>query len=898
MQTETDYAALDDLMPSESNRYVRQLQLNMRGSHPGRTLEDAIEDLVDLGIDRPLLDEAAELIRRKAEDIQRAQVPRAVIAGTIESWYFGPQRSDANWPRLVSLLSGDGWSDDQLKALDDASTKIVAQLPNPVGPSRRRAHGLVLGYVQSGKTTNFTAVIAKAADAGYKLIIVLSGMHDALRNQTQDRLNDQLWALSTDRWHRLTNESDFRPDANVDALLRGSGQWVIAVVKKNGARLRALRTWLNGARTELRDTCPILVIDDEADQASVNTAKPDRQPQTINRLIRAIVNESPRGAYVGYTATPFANVLIDPSDASDLYPKDFIVDLDRPREYIGAEALFGREPLEHDDETVDDGHDVIRAIPDDEIGQLRPTGAASRHQFSAVITDSLDDALRYFLLSSAARRARGTGNPHHTALIHTSQHVSVHMQTAEAVEDHIRGLAARLQADDAVLYREMEEHWDRETARVPASDFDLEPVPWAQVVEKLAEVATDTNVIMDNSVSLERLAFRRNEPRTIIAVGGNTLSRGLTLEGLAVSYFVRSSSAYDTLLQMGRWFGYRNGYADLTRIWLTDEMRDWFRHLATVEQEIRYDIARYEIEGETPATLGVRIRTHPKMAVTAAAKMQTARSAQVSYSGRRLQTIQFRHRDLPWLEENRRAACELVSSVGGGADTTGRPGVTLIRSVDSAAVLDFLQHYRFHENSFELNGDAIRRYILGRRSDGELESFTVALMGKAPEDAKLGVLDFGTGPVGCISRSRLNNTADSTSANIKALMSPVDRAIDLGVPLEQLRKMEADPVARLRNPRTSGGLGDGSGLLLLYPISKDSRPREPSEDVGARRSGGPDPVRVALESVAHIVGVGLVFPVTDVGHAAVDYVTANVLPFAGVEVEILDEEDLQDQEPA
>ena len=537
---------------------------------------------------------------------------------------------------------------------------------------------------------------------------------------------------------------------------------------------------------------------------------------------------------------------------------------------------------------MDDGHDLIRPIPDDEIPQLRPTGAASRHQFAAVITESLDEALRYFLLSSAARRARGAGNPHHTALIHTSQHVSVHAQTADAVRDHVQDLAGRLAAGDTGLFDHLARQWNRESTRVPSSDFGLDPVPWSAVAGHLAQVAADANVIMDNSASLERLAFRRDEPRTIIAVGGNTLSRGLTLEGLAVSYFVRSASAYDTLLQMGRWFGYRHGYADLTRIWMTNEMRDWFRHLATVEQEIRYDIARYGTDGETPAALGVRIRTHPQMAVTAAAKMQAARSAQVSYSGRRLQTIQFRHRDTRWLETNRRAACELVANAGVAPDSSGRPGVTLLRSVDSSGVLDFLMSYRFHENSFELDGDAIRRYILNRRSDGELEKFTVALMGRTPIDDELGTVDFGTGQVGCISRSRLNNTVDTTSANIKALMSPVDRAIDLGVTLEQLRKMDINQVARLRNPARSGGIGDGSGLLLLYPISKDSRPRKPDQ---------PDPVRVALDAAAHVVGVGLVFPVTASEHAAVDYVTANVQPFTGADVEVLDEDDLEDREP-
>lgn len=870
---------------SAEDPVVRNLARIMRDGRPA-TLEEAVEELCEI-VPREKVEAAAERIRALNERIQSAQTPWAVVAGHIESWYPGPRAEDPAWSALVELLRAEGWEDDVLEDLDMASTKVVAQLPNPAGPGEYQCRGLVLGYVQSGKTTNFTAVIAKAADAGYRFFIVLSGIHDALRQQTQDRLNQQLWAEHKDRWHRLTNDGDFRPTDNVDALLSVENQRVLAIVKKNGPRLRALKKWLFEARPELLAECPVLIIDDEADQATVNTAKPDRDPTTINRLVREIVNGVPKSAYVGYTATPFANVLIDPKEYEDLYPRDFIVDLPRPKAYLGPEAIFGREPLDFDPDEVgdDDGHAFVRQVPDSELGGLRPSGAARRHLFEPEVTDSLDAALRYFLLGTAARRVRGLGNRHATALVHTSQHIDVHQRTAEAIERHLTWLAHRIARGDRGLLQALRRQWDDECALVPAEDFGLEAVDWDDVLAMLPAVADAAEVITDNSRSAERLSFDADNPRVIVAVGGNTLSRGLTLEGLAVSFFVRSASAYDTLLQMGRWFGYRVGYADLTRIWMTDEMRGWFHHLATVEQELRYDVARYEAEHTTPEQLGVRIRTHPQLAITAAAKMQTARRAAASYSGRRIQTILFRHRDRDWLEANIDAARDLIGSCGDSPHRTVRDGITVIGPVDSRHIVSFLASYNFHPNSRDLNNELLSRYILGRLDEGELEHFNLAVMGRSGGGADLGQLDLGLGmPVGCINRSRLKVVGREEYADIKALMSRNDRVIDLDIPSGELgADVPVGTLARLRNTPQNGGRGDGSGLLLLYPISSRSAPANRLK------------TRVPLDAVEHMIGVGLVFPESRSRSANVDYVTADVASMPGVEVDAPDDADEPDE---
>lgn len=877
--------SLDELEAEDP--IVRVLARAMRDGR-GMSLDDAVSETSEFVVDPEKVRAAAERIKRVASEIQTAQTPRAVVAGNIESWYFGSRAEDRNWSSLVEQLRDDGWQESALRDLSDSADKVVAHLPNPHGEGEFHCRGLVLGYVQSGKTTNFTAVIAKAADAGYRFFIVLSGIHDALRAQTQSRLNEQLWEPHRDLWNRLTNEGDFRPTDNVDAMLSTQNQRVLAIVKKNPSRLRALKRWLEGARPEVLAACPILIIDDEADQASVNTAKADRSPTTINRLIRGIVNGAPKAAYVGYTATPFANVLIDPKDYEDLYPRDFIVDLPRPDVYIGPEAIFGREALEFDaDGYEDDGHSFVRSVPIEELDRLRPKGAATRHRFEPEITESLDSALRYFLMSTAARRVRAAGSRHATALVHTSQHVDVHERTAAVIREHIARLAERLAARDANLLAELEQQWADECAEVLAADWGVDEVAWSDVEALLPTVAADAHVITDNSRSQERLSFDDANPRVIIAVGGNTLSRGLTLEGLAVSFFVRTASAYDTLLQMGRWFGYRKGYADLTRIWMTDEMREWFHHLATVEQEIRFDIERYERDHITPEQLGPRIRTHPKLAITAAAKMQHARAADASYSGRRLQTILFNHLDGQWLERNVEAGRSLVRAAAdaGAASTNIRPGIKILGPVDSQLVLDFLGKYQFHENSRDLNNELIARYIEARREkDGELRHFRIAIMGRATTDPDLGSVDLGlNAETACINRARIKVIGGSTYADIKALMSHRDRVVDLDLSTEELAGLTVGDLARLRNLPRDGGRGDGSGLLLLYPVSKDSRPVR-----------GSVKTREPLAAAEHVLGVGIVFPESASQTASVDYITGNVAALS-YDVQAPDEADEPDE---
>ncbi|MFF7779321.1 Z1 domain-containing protein [Streptomyces tanashiensis] len=792
---------------------------------------EAVKRLEQLGISPEIIQQIRERHEQQTIRIKELEEPHAVILGNRDTWYTGPHAKDKCWPAIVDILRKDGWPEDPaIRSLDDSSTRVVSLLNHPKEKSFS-TRGLVVGYVQSGKTTNFTSVIGKAADRGYKLFIVLAGVHNGLRRQTQARLVQQLVEPNPAMWSQLTGlDRDFTPQENPASYFgKSNGTRVLCVVKKNATVLRKLFRWLEKASDYLKD-CPTLIIDDEADQATVAT-------KSINPLILSIMSTLPRCAYVGYTASPFANLLIDPS-AEDLYPKDFVVNLPKPQGHFGTEVLFGRYALDGEDpEQVDDGHDMIRSVPEDDVPCVRPTTKADVEGFEPVITDTLRTAITYFWLATAARRVRSTGNQHNTMLIHTSVNTTVHDSFRRPLE-HLRDHTAVSLSHDAFLLQ-LRALWDRETAQVPAEEFGETKVPFEALLPELPEVLKSCRIIMDNSNSEDRLDYE-NGPVTAIAVGGNTLSRGLTLEGLSVSYFVRAVSAYDTLLQMGRWFGFRNGYADLPRIWMTDELAEWFRHLATVETEMRRDVDIYMTEDETPLTFAVRLRTHPALRVTAAAKMRDAVTAASSYGGKRVQTHYF-HTDREWLRGNIDAARNLVgASVANAVTAERRPaeGRFVYRGVPYDLILDFLSSYRFHEQSPETDADLLTGYIKKRVTAGSLRRWNVAIVGNPRGE------DFEFAPgvsVGRNVRARLSVPNPTPGlADIKTLMSRRDAAVDLDGDVSSLQEKGIMDRRSVELPDT--------GLLVLYPIDKVSAP-SPSK---LRRE--------ALNAGDHVVGVGLVFP--------------------------------------
>jgi len=808
--------------------------------------------LIDLGfpldtvLSNPLIPvEQREFVRAELErEANQTLIPARSIVGDRDrpdwvapldrlTWYY--------WPTLRTYLLSRNWSGPQIRSLDNNSDRILRQLAPP-SQEAFDIRGLVLGYVQSGKTASFTALIAKAADAGYRLIIVLSGIDNSLRRQTQIRLNRELVGYAENRpnavrlpptgqqWHQFTSEDihgDFRAGHANYGALQGS-QPVILVVKKNGAVLRRLHAWIDAAPEEVRRSLPVLIIDDEADQASVDTRGsyqgddelPDPEeyepPSRINGLIRDLVRKFRRCAYVAYTATPYANILIphdtvDPTVGNDLYPKDFIIDLPKPEGYFGAEELFGRLDPESGGQVG--GIDIIREVSDESLAML------SEGQMPPILEQALFD----FVLGGAARAQRGQASQPATMLVHTSPYIADQGTIRDLVETFFNELRDEWRYDRNRRLRSLlQVRWDDEFRPITRGCHLERDVAFEEIEPHLNAFFHDVRVLEINSSTGEGLDYEREPSLKSIAIGGNRLSRGLTLEGLLVSFFVRRSVNYDTLMQMGRWFGFRGGYDDLPRIYTTSELAGWFSDLALVEYRLRDDLRVYEEHGLTPYDVGMRIYQHPAMQVTSPLKRRFATATTISsnYSSHLEQTFKFPLRRLDDLallaEENIQAARTFFGILGLPTDWTNKGPVWLGRTSDE--IIQFLRTYRTDDQVRSISLPLICAYIERQAGLGELVNWTVAVRGLETLNRDLGEAPWNIGdrPIHQIGRTKLRH-GDS----LGVITSPGDEAVGLNG--EALARMQArldqgeteNRAARLsRSPQ--------EGLLLIYPISKSS----------------------------------------------------------------------------
>ncbi|MGW3203180.1 Z1 domain-containing protein [Streptomyces sp. NPDC001135] len=824
----------------------------------GMLPHEATQQLHDFCVPDDIIEEMVRRHEASTARIATLEEPLGLGRENALHWYAGPRADDKNWPAYEKHLLRT-LDSAEVKKIDEASDRVVAMMDHPATPAFR-SRGLVLGHVQSGKTSNFNAVVCKAADRGYRMFIVLSGITNSLRRQTQTRLIRDLVDLNPPLWHQITKpEHDFVPPPNAQSFLASKDQRLLLVVKKNGPVLRKLRDWLEEAREQLVN-CPTLIIDDEADQATVATRR-------INPLIRDVIGRLTKVCYAGYTATPFANLLIDPANQEDFYPRDFILSLPRSEAYQGPEALFGRNPLDGEDPAeVPGGRDMIRTVAPAELNYLRPANRAAISGFTPGITPSLRRAVLWFWLATAARHCRGQIDQHSSMLIHAHSDTRVHDSYGPLLEALRTEVVQGLSEGSEILH-EMRRLWEEEAVRVDPNEWGNSVLAYEAVLDRLPGVVATTRVIMDHYRSTHRLDYDSG-PVNVIAVGGNTLSRGLTLEGLVVSYFVRSSNVYDSLLQMGRWFGYRPGYEDLPRIFMPDETRRWFTHLATVEAEMRLDIDRYLTEHQSPLDMAVRIQCHPKMRVTAPSKSRDAVRAAASYGGQLMETRYFPCRetehDQQWHADNATSVQELLraSQRDGRVDSQVSPGRALWREVPMDPVLDFLGSYRFHRNTVEADRDLVREYIKRRNKSGALLTWNVGVVGNKPATGHAPVLLPNGLVVGRVIRTRLGSNAGDPVADIKTLTGSRDEALDLEIPKDE-GKVNRSLLQRLRVKQQAD-----RGLILLYPIDAES-------PVPTRKRNGVEeavPGRAPLNAPGDVVwGVAVVFPQPTGTDATIEY---------------------------
>lgn len=626
----------------------------------------------------------------------------------ITDWYY--------WKRYKRYLGMLKYPPDVINSMDKISDQILDHLENPKKIGGWDIRGLVVGQVQSGKTANYSGVICKAADAGYKVIIVLAGMLNSLRSQTQSRIDDAFIGLCTKTKDRkgvglLCNQNEFRKpvcfttvieDFNVDSantIVVGLGDLkepVVLVIKKHKSTLESLITWLKKNNPGRLQDYPMLLIDDEADQASVNYRKDD--VAAINAKIRELLNLFDRSSYLGYTATPFANIFIDPDQddemlSEDLFPRDFVLNLDPPDNYIGPSELFADEAQPN----------ILREVTDN--SALLPLKHPKDWRPDQ-IPQSLKTAIQCFILSRAIRFLRGQTTAHNSMMINVSRFTGVQAHIKGKVKEYLQEelcpaicnhckLPTNLAVQNSVM-NDLQKLWE--------NDYALSGPKWDDVQLVLDRASALGVVEVNSSATSEDLDYdRKNYPdgRNVIAVGGFSLSRGLTLEGLTVSYFLRNSIMYDTLMQMGRWFGYRDGYEDLCRIYMTPDAVGWYRHISGVLEEMSDEFSRMKKAKMNPRQFGLCVRAHPEsLIVTARNKMRSGRRVvrKIGLSGRLVETKFLLSSDEA-IGKNRSTLENIVKLASEACEYNKESSGYLWRSVPASAVIEFVSRFMNHPES-------------------------------------------------------------------------------------------------------------------------------------------------------------------------------------------------------
>jgi len=785
------------------------------------------------------------------------------------------------WDRYRRYLEArKGWAPATVNRLEQLTDSILERLENPERAGEWSRRGMVVGQVQSGKTSNYTGLICKAVDAGYKLIIVLAGSHNSLRSQTQLRLDEGFlgWDSQNNRAFDTGNRfigvgliptgkqlrplpvtssaetGDFNKKiADQCGAAPGGTDPILMVVKKNSRVLTHLVKWaLNWADTDKQGrkiirNSPLLIIDDEADNASVNTKevrldatgipREEQEATAINKLIRQLLHSFEKTAYVGYTATPFANIFIHPQvktaeHGEDLFPRHFIINLPAPSNYIGPVQVFGLDSTSAVDLESVTGLDIVRIVEDQD--EWMPTCHKKDH-VPPYLPTSLKEAIRVFILSCAVRLWRGHTTAHNSMLVHVTRFIDVQELVNQLVKDELTALQRRLRYSEGIalnqVLSEFEYLWNKDF--VPTSESivgtELQPfvqIPtWENINPLLHQVAAKIQVKKINGTAKDILDYWGSpNGLNVIAIGGNKLSRGLTLEGLSVSYYLRASKMYDTLMQMGRWFGYRPDYLDVCRLYTTDELVEWYQHITVASEELRNEFDYMANMSATPEEFGFKVRTHPSgLIITGANKMRNCTKMQLSFAGTISETYLF-HKNENIIRQNLKATEDLISGLGSYIIAKNN---FIWKQVSSSKIIDFLTNYQSHPNARLANIRIIVDYIQLQNKQNELVSWAVALISKtkAENSYTIAALEVGL--------TQRENIADSSLPEYRLsksrLLNPPDEMLDFPIPMQEeiititkerrrdagkpenkSRTPDGKVIREKRNPR--------NGLLLLYPL--------------------------------------------------------------------------------
>jgi hypothetical protein len=835
-----------------------------------------------------------------------------LIYDNVQPWLYKTDIDYKFWSRYETYLRMTKPS-FPVASLDKKTSQILDNCMNPLEKGTWSRRGMVVGNVQSGKTANYVGLINKAIDSGYKLIIVFAGVHNTLRAQTQDRIDegvigrksaDLIRRRKSDKYgvgeYSLINtrsvysytctpypvkdgsksikhgDFDINKARELNVAINGTDPTVL-VVKKNKTILENLIVWLEdkGSLSEsgfkkVTDV-PLFVIDDEADNASVNSGKDDIK--TINRLIRTLLHLFTKNTFIGFTATPYANLFIsdlwDPNATSivknglelpigpDLFPKHFIINIHASSDYIGADKIFGfensitgekKEPL-----------DLVRLVNDQEPCFPKKLNKENKNELPVTTQDlpeSLRSAVKSFILSCAIRRHRGQIKIHNSMLVHVALYVAWIDRVADIVNKLVIEYKNQINSGQGKIIHELKQIFETDFAATTKNvienlsykDSNVSLCAWPDVEHHLKEVVKRIQVRAvhgvkkgleyDNTKELNYDDY--DDGLTVIAVGGNKLARGITLEGLTISYYLRTTKMYDSLMQMGRWFGYRHGYVDLCRLYTTNEIRVWYRHVTMATEDMRQDFDELtRLKGVRPDQFQLKVLSHPGLlSITSLGKMRGVNKLTLGFSGTVPQTYSFPKNESV-KEKNHKLFLNLVQQLDTPiiSQKGSRINQLFWNNIPANKIFDFLNGYQTDQPN--INSDAIVGYIKEQNKNGRLLNWDLAIRGSSERKIPNSDLDVfyeelvvngNKYKIGRPYRT-LADLGDSleTGGRSMAILDKSARMLGLGLGDKNIsEEIISARRAELEQP-----------LLVLYPL---------------------DPRKIDPDSNIPIIGFGIIFP--------------------------------------
>lgn len=770
-----------------------------------------------------------------------------------------------------------------INSIDKSSDEILSLLENPLRDGYWDRRGLVVGHVQSGKTTNFIALCNKALDASYKFIVVLSGTTNDLRKQTHERLDQGFFGYNTEFlgeertvYNNVTSNqilqlgklrktkinrpitfthSGFNGDLNTTVLKHANihvDYPMLFCIKKNKTSLENLIRYIISSPTHSKniqikekplslkieegypviDKFPILVIDDEVDHASVDTGIqdfindiPDEEydPKTINRLIRTLLNLFSRKSYVGYTATPFSNIFIHPKaetkdEGPDLFPKSFICDLPEPSNYVGLKKLFNNEG-----ELIDD---FIEIINDQDFFIQNYNHQKSTFNNEQGFPQSLIDAILQFIISCSLRNLRGELIKHKSMLIHVSKYIRVNLEVYKNVISYLDKIRSILLNPGDRSYIDLEIQIKNNIKKLINKDFSNDElfniINFKYGIKfVVSDISFNVKNLSGNSndyLDYEKYLKKKDRGLQTIVIGGDRLSRGLTLEGLSISYFLRTSKMYDTLMQMSRWLGYSEEYKDVSKLFMTDDLIDWFLHISTATEELRGQFRVMSEKNLTPLDFGLKVKSHPLLMITSRVKMRHGVKSNCTFLDHFSQTTSF---DLNEIKNNKEVVSKLIDKIGfpKESDIIKRPYGNENYSyfwtdIKSDLIINFFNKYKVHKDAKIVMPHNYSIFLKNMNSIGELTNWSVGLMGGGSSNIFFNVNNIYK--INALLR-KPRETLDNSKFNIGILTNPYHQMLDLNN--DVIEKILGNSYEKekyghyARNYRS-----EKNGLLLIYPI--------------------------------------------------------------------------------